>query len=61
MAFFMRNSADDVSNRFQFITYPNSPWTLQEYQLSTCFKGSGGPINCLAFSRDGIFLASGGM
>jgi WD40 repeat protein len=33
---------------------------LQEYQLSARFKGSTGPINCLAFSQDGIFLASGG-
>jgi len=30
-----------------------------EYQRRTCFKGSEGPINCLAFSRDGILLASG--
>lgn len=33
---------------------------LQEYQLSARFRGSTGPINCLAFSQDGTFLASGG-
>jgi len=33
--------------------------SADEYQLSARFRGSTGPINCLAFSQDGTFLASG--
>jgi hypothetical protein len=62
MAFLMRKSAQEVSNRIiSNIIIEFNDIIIQEYKLCARLKGTAGPINCLAFAHDGKFLASGSM
>lgn len=61
MAFlFKQSNVEEVFTKINciFLDYIILWW--QEYRLSTRLPGSAGPINCLAFTEGGKFLASGG-
>ena len=61
MSFIFKQSTVEEVHKTIVYSLANNSMAVQEYWLCTHLPGSAGPINCLAFTQDGKFLASGGM